>query len=192
MTLPAVGFGTLIAAIIVVATLLMVMLLTTRLAWRLKLVCILLGAAAQLAAYFAFPPLLGWPATEPLPRKFSLIAVNIQEPSLFVRSPGEVTFWVIDITHAGAPRPRAYRLPFSPELKAKAAEAAGKLRKNIPQTGEMSDEDELGLSGTPRDESEAGTLKSHRMQLRFVDATPGGPPAKSAEPAPGASPPATP
>lgn len=185
MTLPTFGFGPLIAGYIIVASVLMVLCLTARLGWRTKAALILLGAGAQLAAYFAFPPLLGWPAEERMPRKFSLVAVHIQEPSQFIESAGEVYFWVVDLTQGTAqPRPRAYTLPFTPGLKAVAVEAAGKLKKNIAQQGEMLEEgEELGMSGAPPEDeaSEMGRLRSHKMDVKFTDFVSGGPPPKTGE-----------
>lgn len=184
MSLPVLEFGPLIAAFIVVASVLMVLCLTARLNWRLKAGLLLLGAAAQVGSFYALPPLLGWPATERMPGRFSLLAVHIQEPSQFIETEGEVYFWLVDLDGDTAlARPRAHTLPYTPRLKAVAAEAEGKLRKNIPIRGEMLGEgEELGMSGAPADddEGEFGRLRSHDMDLRFTEARGGGPPAKSA------------
>lgn len=181
MTLPSYGFGPLIAAFIAVTAVLMVLCLTARLSWQAKATLIGLGAAAQLASYFAWPPLLGWPSRESLPRKFSLVAVHIQEPSQFIQTAGEVYFWVMDLNAGGTPQPRAYTLPFTPELKATAADAAGKLRKNIAQEGQFIDEEEVSLVGVPPEEGEGSALKSRKFDLRFSDVSGGGPPPKAAE-----------
>lgn len=133
-----IGVAGLVAAYVLLAALLAALLLFTRWAWWLKAAMVTLVTGFYLVTYYSIPPLLGWPTTQPLPRRFNLIAAWVQEPDKVSGAPGEIYLWATDITgDPHAHRPRAYALPFTPELHASVAEAAGKLKKNLPQLGEV-------------------------------------------------------
>ena len=135
------GKSGLIAAYIIVALLLVSLNLYTRWSWRVKAALVVIVSAFYLVTYFSLPPLLGWPADETLPKRFNLVAVYVQEPDKSTGAEGEIFLWATDM--AKGPRgaePRAYRVPFSGELHQKVVEAGNKMRKGLPQLGELSEE----------------------------------------------------
>ena len=65
----------------------------------------------------------------------------------------------------GRAAPRAYRLPFSAELHSKVVEAGVKMRKGLPQLGELR-EDDLGPLVKPTDETRGGQVS---VDVEFFD-----------------------
>lgn len=78
--------------------------------------------------------LSGWPTTDPLPERFSLLAVVVEEPSK--KSDGALYVWVNAI-EAGKPaaQPRAYRLAYTKDLHALLNEGMKKARNGVSQLG---------------------------------------------------------
>ncbi|MBI4695468.1 MAG: hypothetical protein HY749_15740 [Gammaproteobacteria bacterium] len=169
------GIGALVALYVVTAAVLLGLCLYSR--WRpgAKIAIIALVSAAYVAVYYGLPTRLGWPTDGAVPKKFNLYAIYIQEPDPQTGAKGDVFFWAADMQAGADARPRAYRLPFTPELKAKFTEANGKLRQNIPQIGEA--EDDKDPFGVPRNRDQRGQ-KSAKITLR--DAPPDVPPSKEA------------
>ena len=69
------------------------------------------------------------------------IAVYVQEPDKASGRAGEILLWASDM--AEGPRsaePRSYRVPFSQSLHEKVQEAGNKIRKGLPQLGEVKEE----------------------------------------------------
>ena len=177
----ALGTPGLVAAYVVVAATLLVLAMYARIAWRAKLALVVVTSASYIACYYALPPLLGWPTDSPLPRRFAINAVYVQEPDQITGATGEVFFWVQDLT-GGAPtqRPRAYRVDWTPEYRALAVEAGTKLKKNIPQIGELLEEEDLGRIGRPGEDS-VQVMKSQRSKVKIKDSAPLGPPPKGSD-----------
>ncbi len=169
------GHSAIVAAYVVVALGLMLLCLFSRWSWQTKVGMVGLVTAAYLAVYFSVPALLGWPTDRAVPKRFGLLAVYIQEPDKQTGEAGDVFFWATDLDPDADQRPRAYRLPFTPELKAVMQEGQGKLRQNIPQIGEAEPDDEV--HGVPSDRQQLGQ-KSVKIKLR--DMPPAGPPSKEA------------
>lgn len=78
--------------------------------------------------------LSGWPAADPLPERFVLLAAVFDEPS--AKSSGALYVWVNAIED-GKPvtQPRAYRLPYSKDLHSVLSEAMKKAREGVSQMG---------------------------------------------------------
>jgi hypothetical protein len=76
----------------------------------------------------------GWPAADPLPPRFVLLAVVFDESN--TKSPGALYVWVHALEN-GKPSamPRAYRLPYSKDLHALLGEGMKKVRQGISQLG---------------------------------------------------------
>ncbi|MCG3200828.1 MAG: hypothetical protein NFCOHLIN_00690 [Gammaproteobacteria bacterium] len=186
------GIAQLIAAYVVLAALLAGLNIFSTLSWLAKALLLIATSAAYLVLYFSFPPLLGWPSGEDLPKRFGLIAVYVQEPDRITGAKGSVFFWVTDKS-SSTNVPRAYLLDYDPELHARAREARAKLQKNVPQVGEAVSGDELDLAKMGKPGEERQGAKSHKYTVKFFDAAPEAPPSKTAEmPAPtddGAAPP---
>jgi amino acid transporter len=160
------GTSGLVAAYVLVALLLLILNLYTRWAWQLKAALIALVSAFFLVTYFSLPPLLGWPTDADLPKRFNLVAIFVQEPDKTSGAPGEIYLWATDmVAGSGATEPRAYRVPFSSELHARIVEAGNKMRKGMPQIGEIREEPPAS-GGRPTDESHGGQKS---VAIEFFD-----------------------
>jgi hypothetical protein len=76
----------------------------------------------------------GWPAADPLPERFVLLAAVIDEPTS--KSAGALYVWVNAI-EKGKPvqQPRAYKLPYAKDLHALLNEGIKKSRQGVSQMG---------------------------------------------------------
>ena len=177
------GIGGLVTAYVVLAATLAGLNIFSAWSWATKALMIVATSAAYLILYFSFPPLLGWPSEDDLPKRFQLVALYAQEPDKITGTRGNIFFWAIDKQQRGSAKiPRAYIVDYEPELHARAKEARQRLHKNVPQVGEVG-ADEKDRGGVPRDESRLGQ-KSQKLQIRFFDAPPDVPPAKGTLPVP--------
>lgn len=150
------GTSGLVAAFVLVALLLLILNLYTRWSWQIKAAMIAVVSAFYLVTYFSLPPLLGWPTDAALPERFNLVAIVVHEPNKSKGTPGEIFLWATDLAAgAGETEPRAYRVPFSNELHARVVEAGNKMRKGMPQIGEVNDEPPTP-GARPTDVSEGG------------------------------------
>ena len=161
------GQSGLIAAYVLLALLLLILNLYTRWPWKTKAALIVLVSAFYFVSYYSFPPLLGWPTAAELPKRFNLVAIYVQEPDKTSGDEGEIFLWATDLNKG--PRvsePRAYRVPFTGELHARVVEAGNKMRKGLPQLGEVKEEEDLGAGGRPTDESQGGQKS---IAIEFFD-----------------------
>jgi hypothetical protein len=161
------GTSGLVAAYVIVALLLLCLNLYTSWSWRIKAAAIVVVSAFYLVSYFSLPPLLGWPTAAALPERFNLVAIYVQEPDKVSGSEGEIFLWATDLAEgARGGEPRAYRVPFSGELHAKVVEAGNKIRKGLPQLGELREEGQLGPHAKPTDETQGG---QNSVAIDFFD-----------------------
>ncbi|MGQ0657702.1 MAG: hypothetical protein ACT4NU_06335 [Chromatiales bacterium] len=176
------GINGLVTAYVILAAALAGLNIFSVWSWPLKALLLVVTTAAYLVLYFSFPPLLGWPSATELPKRFQLVALYAQEPDRITGAEGGIFFWVLDKQAGTASVPRAYAADFEPELHARAKEAGQRLRKNVPQVGEVgADDKDLRRHGVPRDEAKLGQ-KSQKLQVKFFDAPPDAPPSKSGLP----------
>jgi len=125
----------------IVALLLLNVLLFTRWMWWVKLASLAMVVWLFHTTWASLPDLLGWPTHEGLPERFNLMALEVVEPDKGGATKGEIYLWVTELNLDHSPRvPRAFAVPFHPELQSKLATAGTKLRKNMPQLGERTDE----------------------------------------------------
>lgn len=160
------GTSGLVAAYVVVALLLLIACLYTRWSWRIKAGLIIIVSLFYLVSYVSLPPLLGWPTAAELPKRFNLVAIYVVEPDKTSGSKGEIFLWATDLSEG--PRggePRSYRVPFSGELHTRVVEAGNKMRKGLPQIGEVSEE-QVGAKATPTDQSQGGQKS---IAIEFFD-----------------------
>ena len=76
----------------------------------------------------------GWPSSDVLPARFSLLAAVIDEPT--AKSAGGLYVWVTAIeTGKPAAQPRAYRLPYTKDLHSLLSEGMKKVRQGVAQVG---------------------------------------------------------
>jgi hypothetical protein len=174
------GIAQLITGYVVLAAVLAGLNIFSALSWLTKAVLLVATSAAYLALYFSFAPLLGWPSSDDLPKRFGLIALYVQEPDRITGAKGNVFFWVTDKTSQNTV-PRAYLLDYEPELHARAKEARAKLHKNVPQIGEATSGDEADLMKMGKPGEERQGAKSHKFTVKFFDAAPEAPPSKTSE-----------
>ena len=92
-----------------------------------------------------------------MPQRFNLVAGHIQEPDKLTGEQGYIFLWVTEF-HGGLrdSEPRAYKLPFNAELHTRIVTATAKLRKGLPQLGEVEALDEAP-KGRPVDPRQGGT-----------------------------------
>ena len=135
------GTSGLVAAYVAVALLLLVLNLNTRWSWMVKALAIVVVSALYLVTYYSIPPLLGWPTEQRLPKRFHLLAVDVQEPDKASGRSGHIFLWARDLIQdtAGA-EPRAYRLSYAPALGKTVQDAGEKVRKGMSQIGEVRDD----------------------------------------------------
>jgi hypothetical protein len=164
--LVALGTSGLVAAYVIVALLLLWLNLYTRWSWRIKAALVVIVSAFYYVTYVSLPPLMGWPTDADLPKRFNLVAIYVLEPDKTSGSEGEIFLWATDL-ESGSHRqpPRAYRVPFNGELHARVVEAGNKMRKGLPQLGEVSEE-QIGANATPKDESRSGQKS---IAIEFFD-----------------------
>jgi hypothetical protein len=169
------GAGWVVISYVVLTLCLLLLHVYTRWPWRLKASAIVAASAAYLLVYFATPQLLGWPANGPLPARFRLLGVMIDEPDADRGNVGAIYFWGSELDPEHTQEPRAYHLPYTQTLQAQFEEAHGKLRKNIPQLGEV--QDETALPGVAPDRSQLGQIS---QKIKLKDAPAEGAPVKDA------------
>ena len=135
------GTSGLVAAYVAVAGLLLVLNLNARWPWMVKAFAIALVSALYLVTYYSIPPVLGWPTDQPLPARFHLLAVDVQEPDKASGRSGHIFLWARDLIQGtdGA-EPRAYRLAYAPVLGKTVQDAGEKVRKGMSQIGEVRDD----------------------------------------------------
>src|SRR2546423_13638139 len=106
------------AAYVTMGVLLLLIVLTARLRWRLKAIVIIVTSLFFIEVFFATRGLLGWPAMAQLPARFQLLWVRVVEPDLKASGKGAVYLWVEEIDTNNVPLglPRSYTLPYSRPL----------------------------------------------------------------------------
>ena len=85
----------------------------------------------------SYPALMGWPTSINLPQRFKLEGLLFDEPNKSTQSRGRIFVWVTDLKDFRKPVPRAYVLPYTPALHTKLYDAGQKLRRSLPQLGEV-------------------------------------------------------
>ncbi len=162
------GIGGLIAAYILIAILLLSVLLYSRLHWATKAGLIIITSAFYLVLYYSFPPLLGWPTKAELPDRFRVNATYVREPNKQLGTDGAIYLWITDLrVPPNDALPRAYELPYQEALHKQLVEVGKKLRKGMPQIGEVKKkEEDASLVGDLR-ENRGAALES--IKIDFYD-----------------------
>ncbi|MGE0385896.1 MAG: hypothetical protein AB7Q97_14275 [Gammaproteobacteria bacterium] len=166
--MPTLNASGLTAAYVLIALLLVALLVYSRWTWKVKAAAIAIVTAFYFVAYHSVPPLLGWPTGSALPQRFKLVAAFVREPDKATGASGAIYLWATDmLAGPGADTPRAYRLPFTPELHTRVVDAREKLRKNMPQLGEIkNDEERTGPPGRPGTQRRPG---QESVRIEFFD-----------------------
>jgi len=141
--------GTVLAisiAYVVMGLVLLGMGLTSRFAWWVKAVAIVVTSVFFVEVFYATKGLLGWPGTEKLPQRFQLLWARPVEPDAKVGDPGSIYLWVEELDENNVPSgvPRSYRLPYSRPLAERASKARDQIMKGNPQQGSAEDMPDAG------------------------------------------------
>lgn len=131
------GMAGIILANLILGLLLLTLVVRTRWNFAVKggaVICIIIFYHATFTSY---PTLTGWPTTIRLPQRFSLEGVLFDEPNKATQSRGRIFIWITDLKDMKKPVPRAYVLPYTPALHTSLYDASQKLRKQLPQLGEV-------------------------------------------------------
>jgi hypothetical protein len=125
------------AAYVVMGVLLLVIVLTARLAWRVKAAIILITSLFFILVFFSTRDLLGWPGGGQLPARFQLLWARIVEPDRKSDNKGAVFLWVEEIDGNNIPSglPRSYRLPYSRPLADRSLAARDQIMEGNAQLG---------------------------------------------------------
>ena len=121
-------------AYVMVAVLLLIIGLTSRIHWRSKALVIIGTTFFFVSVFFQTRNLLGWPSNAKLPIPAQLLWARVVEPNRMASEPGSVFMWVEQLDENNIPMgmPRAYRLPYSRVLADKAQKARDKIMEGNP------------------------------------------------------------
>ena len=128
-------------AYVVIAVLLLCMGLTSRFAWWLKGVVIVVTSIFFIESFFATKSLLGWPGTGQLPHRFQLLWTRVVEPDPKISDPGAIYLWVEELDENNVPSgtPRSFRLRYTPPLAERSLKARDEIMAGNPQEGTAND-----------------------------------------------------
>jgi hypothetical protein len=128
-------------AYVVLAVVLLSMGLTSRFAWWIKGLAIVVTSGFFIEAFYATNGLLGWPGTGQLPHRFQLLWTRVVEPDPKANDPGAVFLWVEELDDNNVPSgtPRSFRLRYSAPLADKSNKAKDEIMAGNPQEGTASD-----------------------------------------------------
>jgi hypothetical protein len=128
-------------AYVVMGLLLLGMGMTSRFAWWVKAMAIVITSVFFVEVFYATKGLLGWPDSEKLPAQFQLLWVRVAEPDAKIGDPGSVYLWIEELDDNNVPTgvPRAYRLPYSRPLAERSSKARDQIMKGNPQKGSAED-----------------------------------------------------
>ncbi len=119
-------------------------LLASRWPRWLKAALVLAVTGFYFVADQALNEVWGWPSRTPLPERFVLLAVVVEEPTK--QQQGALYVWVNAIENGQPKRePRAHRLPYAKDLHALLDEGMKKVRQGVTQMG--SAEPKMGPKG---------------------------------------------
>jgi hypothetical protein len=124
-------------AYVVMAVLLLGMGLTSRFAWWIKAVVIVITSAFFIEAFFATRSLLGWPGSGQLPHRFQLLWTRVVEPDPKLGDPGAIYLWVEELDDNNVPSgmPRSFKLKYSVPLADQSNKAKDEIMAGNPQEG---------------------------------------------------------
>lgn len=102
-----------------------------------KVLTVVAMSSLCIAAFYWMQGLLGWSAAIAVPDRFKIVAARVVEPNHQRNRSGAIHLWLEELDDRNIPSgvPRAFLLPYSPELAAKVAEAEAEIKKGHPQGG---------------------------------------------------------
>jgi hypothetical protein len=135
---------------IFISVLLLLLNLRTDYHWSIKAGMIGIASLFYLITLSTLPAFYGWPTLDPLPQKFRLLAHDIHEPANETDK-GAIYIWISSLD-ADQAHPRAYQLPYDPELHSRLTAAQKRIEFGHTVAGEISadDDDKRGSDDLPR------------------------------------------
>ena len=129
-----------VAAYGLLALLLISLNLASRWRWWIKGGTIVVTLAVFAASYFIISGMAGWPTTETLPARFSLLNTQVLDPDKVNNKPGAIYLWVqeIDDTQRPIAPPRAYQLPYSSGMLKTVSDGQDQLNRGEEVMGTAS------------------------------------------------------
>jgi len=150
-------------AYVFLTTLLLLVLIYSRLHHFLKLLLLIAAIGFYAISYEGWKKIEGWPARVMLPEKFLLHFVVIEEPDDELGSNGNIFMWLSDLYgDQPATMPRAYQLPYSREMHGKLDEAMQQQRNGNLQLGIL-----RPSSQSPESNVNNNKLGQHYLDLEF-------------------------
>jgi hypothetical protein len=124
--------------------------------WILKIFFMTLCLYFSIAVWLSLSQLSGWPSSSVLPEKFLINGIAVQEPSLtnpndkgniyiwateldndFKAKKTEISSWLMPFVSKKRPsEPRAYRLPYTDEMKEQLSQVSKMMKAGKPVVGE--------------------------------------------------------
>jgi hypothetical protein len=163
----------LVAAYAILAVLLLSLNLTSLWRWWVKAGAIIVTTAFFGITFYSLDSLMGWPTTQKLPSRFSLVSSLIAQPNRKANLPGHIYLWVdtLDVNNVPSGRPRSYQLAYSDGFARKISEAQEKLNRGQDVMGVVSDREPQ--PGDPRSDLKLGHMRdSKNPQSVGTDAVP--------------------
>jgi len=156
------------AAYALVASLLAYLLLLSQLHWLFKGLATVATVALIPLTFHGVGELRGLPSDGPIPSSFRMLWAEIVEPNLLQGEDGRVFLWLqaLDSENYPVGQPRAYRLPFSEDLRVKISEALGEIAQGEDIQGTVDAKEVL-----PEATAEA---LAQEIEAESVSAQPGG------------------
>jgi hypothetical protein len=150
----------LVAAYAVVAVLLLSLNLTSLWRWWVKAAAIVVTISLFAVTYRGVHGLMGWPTTQKLPPRFSLVWTVISEPNKKGNNPGSIYLWVdeLDANNVPSGRPRSYQLAYSKGLARKISSAQEK-REHGQEVMGVANQQQVPPDAQPKENVKMGRLQ---------------------------------
>lgn len=155
-------------AFILIATIGLWLMIYSKGHWLFKMSYIAVCLYFGIMTWASLSELSGWPSNSTLPEKFMVGAVLVQDPMPTKKDPGAIYLWLIEIDQNNeakksdtfillspfvskkrAIEPRAYRLPFTEQMREQASMISRMLKAGKPVVGERKNIAGKGDAGEP-------------------------------------------
>ncbi len=179
-------------AYVAVAALLLNLNLKTRYAMGLKAAAIVVVSLLYFGAWHGSRGLMGWPSPDPMPERFRVLWIAMEDPDKTSGAPGSIYYWVRALDPAGIAvgPPRAHAIPWSEEEAESAQAALDRMQEGERLDGQRSRRPLASPEQAPPADDEAwgtrgSTSPSDRRPLfEFIPVAPPALPAKEDPPNP--------
>jgi hypothetical protein len=124
-------------AYLLLAEVLLIVLVRLALPRWLRVGAVAAISLCYIVVFFTAENLLGWSAPVLVPEHFQLLWARVVEPDPAHGNPGAIHLWLEALDNANLPsgEPRAYLLPYSPQLASRVSDARTEIKKGRPQGG---------------------------------------------------------